>query len=164
MAPFYGWGWTTSRLGPLWGGSLLFTTKFPDIPGTHFTNCRRMKGQVDLGATQWFWTQDPRIGDPTTGNPLPPTGDPLHRDWESTTLQLGIHYSLPPNGKDFLYLRHNLQGNVLSSGPHDILSKEFWQHNLATSKFLVKCLLLTASFLSSRKQYDLFSLKHHHHH
>ena len=28
MAPFYGWGSTTSRLEPLRGGSLLFTTKF----------------------------------------------------------------------------------------------------------------------------------------
>ena len=29
MAPFYGWGSTASRLG----GSLLFTTKFPEFPG-----------------------------------------------------------------------------------------------------------------------------------
>ena len=34
MAPFYGWGSTTSRLEPLRGGSLLFTTKFPEVPGT----------------------------------------------------------------------------------------------------------------------------------
>ena len=34
MAPFYGWGSTASRLEPLWGGSLLFTIKFPEIPGT----------------------------------------------------------------------------------------------------------------------------------
>ena len=54
MAPFYGWGSTASRLVPVRGGSLLFTTKFPDIPGTHFTDLRRMKGWVDLGATQWF--------------------------------------------------------------------------------------------------------------
>ena len=32
MAPFYGWGSTASRLEPLRGGSLLFTTKFPEIP------------------------------------------------------------------------------------------------------------------------------------
>ena len=32
MAPFYdGWGSTASRLEPLLGGSLLFTTKFPEI-------------------------------------------------------------------------------------------------------------------------------------
>ena len=30
MAPFYGWGSTASRLVPLQGGSLRFTTKFPD--------------------------------------------------------------------------------------------------------------------------------------
>ena len=34
MAPFYGWGSTASRLQPLRGGSLLFTTKFPEVPGT----------------------------------------------------------------------------------------------------------------------------------
>ena len=36
VAPFYGWGSTASRLEPLRGGSLLFTTKFPEIPSTHF--------------------------------------------------------------------------------------------------------------------------------
>ena len=61
MAPFYGWGSTTSRLVPLRGGSLLFITKFPDIPGTNVIKLRRMKGWVNLGATQWFWTQDPWI-------------------------------------------------------------------------------------------------------
>ena len=44
MAPFYGWGSTASRLEPLQGGSLLFTAKFPEIPGTHFIDLRRMKG------------------------------------------------------------------------------------------------------------------------
>ena len=63
-APFYGWGSIASKLEPLWGGSLLFTTKLPEIPGTHFINLGRMKGWVDLGATQWFWTQDPWIGNP----------------------------------------------------------------------------------------------------
>ena len=38
MTPFYGWGSTASRLEPLRGGSLLFTTKFPETPGTHFIN------------------------------------------------------------------------------------------------------------------------------
>ena len=64
MAPFYGWGSTASGLEPIWGGSLLFAIKFPEIPGTYFINLRRMKDWVDLGATQWFWTQDPRIGNP----------------------------------------------------------------------------------------------------
>ena len=44
MAPFYGWGSTASRLGTLPGGSLLFTNKFPVIPGTHIIDLRRMKG------------------------------------------------------------------------------------------------------------------------
>ena len=54
MAPFYGWGSTTSRLEPLQEGRLLFATKFPEIPGTHFINLARMKGCFDLGVTQWF--------------------------------------------------------------------------------------------------------------
>ena len=44
---------------PLRGGSLLFTTMFPGSPGTHLIHLKRMKGCVDLAATQWFWTQDP---------------------------------------------------------------------------------------------------------
>ena len=51
IAPFYGWGSTAPRLEPLRGGSLLFTTKFPNIPGTHFIDLGKMKGWVDLGAT-----------------------------------------------------------------------------------------------------------------
>ena len=52
MAPFYGWGLTASRLEPLRGGSLLFNTKFPEIPGTHFINLVRINGYGELGATQ----------------------------------------------------------------------------------------------------------------
>ena len=44
MAPFSRWGSTASRLEPLRGGSLLFTTKFPEIPGTYLTDLGRMKG------------------------------------------------------------------------------------------------------------------------
>ena len=45
MAPLYGWGSTASRLEPLRGGSLLFTTKFPAISGIYsFYQPRRMKG------------------------------------------------------------------------------------------------------------------------
>ena len=43
MASFYGWGSTASRLEPLQGGSLRFTTKFPETPGTHFIDLKRMK-------------------------------------------------------------------------------------------------------------------------
>ena len=44
MAPFHGWSSTASRQEPLQGGSLLFTTKFPEIPGTHFIDIGRMNG------------------------------------------------------------------------------------------------------------------------
>ena len=44
MAPFYGWGSTDSKLEPLRRGSLLFSTKFLEIPGTHFIDLERMKG------------------------------------------------------------------------------------------------------------------------
>ena len=57
-------------LNALWGatsrGSLLVITKFPEFLGTHFTYLRRMKGWVDLGATQWLWTRNP-----WTVNPAP---------------------------------------------------------------------------------------------
>ena len=54
MALFYGWVSNASRLEPLRRDSLLFTTKFPEIPGTHSIDLRSMKDCVDLGATQWF--------------------------------------------------------------------------------------------------------------
>ena len=44
MAPFYGWVSTASRLQQFSGGSLLFTTKFPEIPGIHFIDHERMEG------------------------------------------------------------------------------------------------------------------------
>ena len=44
---------------PLQGVSLLFTIKSPGAPGTHLIDLERIKGWVDLGTTQWFWTQDP---------------------------------------------------------------------------------------------------------
>ena len=68
MAPSFGWGSTASRLGPLRVASLLFTTKFPEIPGTHFIDFGRVKGWVDLGGTQLFWRWGPCIGNPA---PLP---------------------------------------------------------------------------------------------
>ena len=64
IALFYGWGSTASRLQPLQGDSLLFAIQFPEIPGTHFIDFGRMKGWVNLGATQWFWTRDSWIGNP----------------------------------------------------------------------------------------------------
>ena len=54
MSPFYGWGSTVSRLEPLRGGSLLFTSTFPEIPGTHFIDLARMKGRVTLEPSSGF--------------------------------------------------------------------------------------------------------------
>ena len=65
MTLFHGWGSVTSCLvEPLQGASLLFTTMFPEIPGTHLILLRRMKGWVNLGATQWFHIQNPWIRNP----------------------------------------------------------------------------------------------------
>ena len=44
MAPLYGLGSSASRLEPLRGDTLFFTTKFPEVPDTHFIDLRRMKG------------------------------------------------------------------------------------------------------------------------
>ena len=44
MAPFYGWGSTASRPEQLRVGKLLFTTRFSEIPGTHFIDLGRIKG------------------------------------------------------------------------------------------------------------------------
>ena len=49
---------------PLQKDSLLFTTQFPGFPGTHLINLGRMKDWVNLGATKWYWTWDPWIGNP----------------------------------------------------------------------------------------------------
>ena len=44
MAVFYGWGSTAKATKPLRGESLLFTTTFSGIPGTHLTDLGKMKG------------------------------------------------------------------------------------------------------------------------
>ena len=49
---------------PLRGDSSLFNTKSPVVPGTNFINLERIKGWVNLGATQWFRTPDPSTGNP----------------------------------------------------------------------------------------------------
>ena len=61
MAHFYGWDSTVSSLEQLQGGSLLFTTKFPGILGTHFIDLGRMNCGVDPGATHWFEHRTPGL-------------------------------------------------------------------------------------------------------
>ena len=57
MALFHGWGSTASRLElePLWGGSLLFTIKTPEIAGTHFLSSSE-------GQTTQILKSDPKKG------------------------------------------------------------------------------------------------------
>ena len=103
MAPFYGWGSTASRLVPLRGGSLLFTTKFPEIPGSHFIDLGRMNGWVDLTATQWFWTRDPWIengayyvDDQLDQGPLD-RGWSILCGWPTVQLTIELWFSMLPN-------------------------------------------------------------------
>ena len=42
--------------------SLLFTTHPTVVPDTHLIDLKRMKGWVDVQATQLFWNQDPWFG------------------------------------------------------------------------------------------------------
>ena len=54
------------------------------------------------------------------------------------------------------FFSHSLQGNILRASSQDIhvYSKEFWQQNLVTSKFLLKSFWLTVLFSTSRKQHE----------
>ena len=108
MAPIYGWASTVSRLDPLRGGSLLFTTKFTEIPGTHLINLGRMKGWVHLRATLWFLDTGPL-------------------DWESSTLT---------TRPLLVNIQHNgLQGNIsVSSNSWNMGVKKDIQINLHFSK------------------------------
>ena len=53
-APFYGWGSTASRLEPLRGGSLLFTTYFPDTPATNRTFNRFIFFYLSMMLKAWY--------------------------------------------------------------------------------------------------------------
>ena len=48
MVLFYGCCSTASRLEPLSGGSLLYNTKSPEIPGTHFIRENREQYSMQL--------------------------------------------------------------------------------------------------------------------
>ena len=62
MACFYGWRSTASRLEPLREGSLLFTAKFPEIPGTHFIDLGRRKAESTLEPPSGFEHGTPGLG------------------------------------------------------------------------------------------------------
>ena len=53
--PFLSMGFNCLKASePLQGGSLLFTTQGPGVPGTHLINLGRMKEWVELGTAQRF--------------------------------------------------------------------------------------------------------------
>ena len=62
MAPFYGWGSTASRLEPLRGGSLLFTTKFQGNSGTHFIDLEGWKADSTMEPPSGFEYGSPGLG------------------------------------------------------------------------------------------------------
>ena len=62
MDPFYGWGSAAARLEPLWGSSLLFTTKFPEIPGTHFIDLEGWTAESTLEPPSGFEHGTPGLG------------------------------------------------------------------------------------------------------
>ena len=53
MPPFYGWGSTSSRLEPLQGGSLVFTTKSPEIPGERLSRIWSHPVVLNTGLLDW---------------------------------------------------------------------------------------------------------------
>ena len=53
MPPFYGWGSTSSGLEPLRGGSLLFTTKSPEIPGERLSRIWSHPVVLNTGLLDW---------------------------------------------------------------------------------------------------------------
>ena len=59
MTSFNGWGWTASRLEPLWEGN----TKFPEILGTHFINLREeWKAESTMEPPNDFDHETPGLG------------------------------------------------------------------------------------------------------
>ena len=59
---FYGWGSTASRLEPLQGGSLLFTTKFPEILVLILSTSEGWKAELTLEPPTGFEHGSPGLG------------------------------------------------------------------------------------------------------
>ena len=62
MAPFYGCGSNASKLESLRGGSLLFTSKFPEIPGTLLSTSKWWKAESTLEPPSGFEHGTPGLG------------------------------------------------------------------------------------------------------
>ena len=65
MAPFLRMRFNCLKAAePFPRDSLLVPTKYRKIPDTDLIDIGSIKGWLSLGATQWFWTRDPEIGNP----------------------------------------------------------------------------------------------------
>ena len=61
--PFLWIGFSCFKVSePPEGESLFFTIQFQGVSGVQLIDLNRKKDWVDPGATQWFWTQNPWIG------------------------------------------------------------------------------------------------------
>ena len=49
-------------LEPFWGGSLLYSTKFAEIPGTRLSTSKRWKAEWTLSAPYGFKQRTPGLG------------------------------------------------------------------------------------------------------
>ena len=63
IAPFLWMGFNCLKAAePLWDGSLLFITKFPEILGTQLINLGRMKDESTLESPSGFQYKIPGLG------------------------------------------------------------------------------------------------------
>ena len=63
--PFLWIGFSCFKVSePPQGDSLFFTIQFPGVSGVQLIDLNKKKDWVDPGATQWFWIQNPWIGNP----------------------------------------------------------------------------------------------------
>ena len=104
MLRLYGWFSIASRLEPLWGGSLLYNTKFQEISGTHFINLDLRRPWIHpmvLNTGLLDWESSTLTTRPLRLTPSFPKM--LHRKKENNTVCSSINWS------------SNLVNNVLVS-------------------------------------------------
>ena len=82
---------------------------------THFTDLRRMKGWVHLGATQWFWTQNSWTGNPA----LWPLGHCPNPDFLQKSGSVRHKYIQAPNAKFQKKLMSQFWENLQTDGRTD---------------------------------------------
>ena len=124
---------------PLRGGSLLFTTQFPKIPGTdlidlglgtHLIDLGRMKGWVNLRATSGFEHWTPGLGSSTlTTRPM------LHK---CIKLKHINHPDQLGPGKSYVYIYRVKKITEISFLYFTISCFSVWRKNVLCS--IIKCL------------------------